>query len=97
MTIRHLALFEYSGDADPAVVEAALEGLRGLPAKIDTIRDFSLTEDLGHRPGSFRYCLICYFDTLDQMKAYLDHPAHVAAVARVGPILVKLAEHDHEV
>ena len=97
MAIRHLALFEFRGDADPAAVEAALAGLRDLPGKIETIRDFSLTEDLGRRPGSFRYCLICYFDTLDQMQAYLDHAAHLAAVSRVGPILEKLAEHDHEV
>jgi hypothetical protein len=97
MTIRHLALFEYSSSASAAEVDAALEGLRELPSRIPTIRDFSLTEDLGKRPGSFRYCLICYFDTLEQMRAYLDHPAHVAAVKRVAPILEKLAEHDHEV
>lgn len=96
MTIRHIALFEYDG-SDPARVEAALAGLRELPAKIDTIQDFSLTEDLGRRPGSFKYCLLCHFNTLDEMEAYLAHPAHVAAVERVMPILVKLAEHDHEI
>lgn len=97
MSIRHLALFSYKQDADPKAVEAALAGLRDLPNRIDTIRDFSLTEDLGKRPGSFTYCLICYFDDLAQMEAYLAHPAHVAAVEKVVPVLDKLAEHDHEV
>jgi hypothetical protein len=97
MTIRHVALFEYSEDASPEMVEAALAGLRALPAAIPTIREFSLTEDQGRRPGSFRYCLICEFADLSEMQAYLDHPAHVAAVERVLPILVKLAEHDHDI
>ena len=97
MTIRHIALFEYRADTDPAVLADVLAGLRGLPARIPTIREFSLTEDLGHRPGSFRYCLLCLFDDLQQMQDYLDHPAHVAAVEKAAPLLVKLAEHDHEV
>lgn len=97
MTIRHLALFEYKADADPAAVEAVLEELRALPQKIDTIQDFSLTKDLGKREGSLSYCLICYFDTFEEMEAYLAHPAHVAVVDKVIPILEKLAEHDHEV
>lgn len=97
MTIRHLALFEYKADADPAAVAGVLEELRALPQKIDTIQDFSLTKDLGKRQGSLSYCLICYFDSLAEMQDYLEHPAHVAVVEKVIPILEKLAEHDHEV
>lgn len=96
MAIRHLALFNLKTD-DAAALDKALAGLRELPAKIGTIRDFSLTPDLGKRPASMGYCLICYFADLAEMEAYLVHPAHVAAVANVAPILTGLAEHDHNV
>lgn len=96
MTVRHLALFTLKTD-DAAALEKSLAGLRDLPNKIDTIRDFSLAADLGKRPASMSYCLICYFSDMAAMEAYLVHPAHVAAVNDVAPLITQIAEHDHEV
>ena len=97
MTIRHVALFEYAKSASSEEVAAAIAGLNALPGLIDEIRDWSLTEDLGKRDGSFRFCLIAHFDDMAAVNRYLEHPEHVKAVARVMPILEKLAEHDHAV
>ena len=74
-----------------------IDALNALPGKIDWIRDWSLTEDLGRRPSSCRFCLIATFDDLEAMNRYLDDPAHQAAVALGVAFLSKLAEHDHTV
>jgi hypothetical protein len=97
MTVRHVVLFDFAGDAGEAKVAAIVDGLNALPAKIPEIRDWSLTEDLGHRPGSFRFCLIAHFENMDAVSRYLAHPEHNEAVARGAAILTKLAEHDHTI
>jgi hypothetical protein len=94
MSIRHVVLFEHKG-GDEDRIRRIIDALNGLPGKIEWIREWSITEDLGHRPGSCRFCLIAVFDDMDSMNRYLDHPAHQAAVALGSDILDKLAEHDH--
>jgi hypothetical protein len=95
MTVKHVVLFDYAETAPESEIQAAIAGLNALPGKIEAIRDWSLLEDLGNRPGSFRFCLIAHFDDMAAMEGYLAHPAHVKAVERAMPILAKLAEHDH--
>lgn len=95
MTVKHVVLFDYAETAPEAEIQAVVDGLNRLPAEIDEIRSWSLVEDLGKRPGSFRFCLIAHFDDMAAMERYLAHPAHVKAVERALPILTKLAEHDH--
>jgi hypothetical protein len=97
MTIRHVVLFDYAANANEAEIQAVIAGLDALPGKIPEILDWSLTEDLGRREGSFRYCLIAHFDDMAAMERYLAHPEHEKAVAQALPILTKLAEHDHPV
>jgi hypothetical protein len=87
-------LFEHK-NADAARTQRIIDALNALPAQIDWIREWSITEDLGHRPGSCRFCLIAVFDDMDAMNRYLQHPAHQAAVAIGADVLDKLAEHDH--
>ena len=96
MSICHVVLFEHDCASEERV-HTIIAALNGLPGKINWIRDWSISEDLGHRPGSSRFCLIATFDTMDAMQRYLDHPAHEAAVALGADILVKLAEHDHKI
>jgi hypothetical protein len=95
MTVKHVVLFDYADTVPESEIQAVIAGLDALPGKIAEIRDWSLVEDLGKRPGSFRFCLIAHFDDMAAMEAYLAHPEHVKAVERAMPILSKLAEHDH--
>jgi hypothetical protein len=94
--IRHVVLYEHA-PGDEGRVQQIIAALNRLPNQIDWIRDWSITEDIGKRSGSCRWCLIAQFDNMDRMQAYLDHPAHVAAVKLGEGIMEKLAEHDHEV
>ena len=94
MTIRHVVLFDYAPEAAESEIAAVVDGLNALPAKIPEILDWSLTEDLGKRPGSFRFCLIAHFEDMAAMERYLAHPEHEKAVARALPILTTRAEHD---
>lgn len=95
MTVKHVVLFDYAESASEAEIQAVVAGLNALPDRISEIRDWTLVEDLGKRPGSFRYCLIAYFDDMAAMERYLAHPEHVKVVEQAMPILTKLAEHDH--
>jgi hypothetical protein len=52
------------------------------PAQIDLIRSWSITEDLGKRPGSCRWFLLPTFEDMESVQRYLDHPVHKEAVAK---------------
>lgn len=97
MTVRHVVLFDYADSASEADIQQVIAGLNALPDEIPTILDWSMTEDMGKREGSFRFCLIAHFETMADVDAYLAHPAHVKAVEKALPILIKLAEHDHKI
>ena len=97
MTVKHVVLFDYAEGTPEAEIQAVVASLNALPGKIGEIRDWSLVEDLGKRPGSFRFCLIAHFDDMPAMERYLAHPEHMKAVERAMPILTKLAEHDHTI
>jgi hypothetical protein len=94
MSVRHVVLFEHRSGHEERVRQI-IAALNALPAQIDWIRSWDISEDLGKRPGSYRWCLVATFDDMDSMQRYLDHPAHLAAVALGSGILEKLAEHDH--
>ena len=94
MSIRHVVLFEHKPGVEARVAEI-IAALNALPDQIEEIRAWSIAEDLGKRPRSFRWCLIAKFDNMEAMQRYLDHPAHQQAVALGEGILDKLAEHDH--
>ncbi|SHE81206.1 Stress responsive A/B Barrel Domain [Kaistia soli DSM 19436] len=97
MTIRHVVLFTYKPETPESVIAEAIGLLNALPKAIPEILDWAIIEDEGKRPGSYRFVLIASFDDLAAVDRYLDHPAHVAAVAFGGPHIAHFAEHDHAV
>lgn len=97
MTIRHVVLFTYKPETPEPVIAQAIGLLNALPAEISEIRSWAISEDEGKRPGSYRFVLIATFDDLAAVDRYIEHPAHVAAVAFGGPHILHFVEHDHAI
>ena len=97
MTIRHVVLFKYKPGTSETIVAEAVTQLNALPHQIPEILSWSIIEDEGRRPGSYRFVLIATFRDLAAVDRYLEHPAHVAAVAFGAPHIEHFAEHDHAI
>jgi hypothetical protein len=84
---RHVVLFRFRADATDEQRQAALDGLRGLPAQIPEIRDYQVDFDLGLNEANFDIGVVALFDDEQGWRTYLDHPAHVEVVTtRIRPL-----------
>ena len=89
--VKHIVLFKLKNEAtDEAKCAAALrfkEAILALPAKIDVIRKIEV--GLNINPGeTWSIALYGEFDTLEDVRTYAQHPAHVAA----GKLLAEVKE-----
>ncbi|MDA8262271.1 MAG: Dabb family protein [Actinomycetota bacterium] len=79
--VRHLALFKFRPDLDPAelaaiaaAVEEFLSGYRGLVKAVHGA-------DLGLREGNYDYAVSVDFESTEDYLAYAGHPAHLEMIA----------------
>jgi hypothetical protein len=77
--IRHCVFISLHPGTTDAAVTAIVESLEGLPAKIPSIRTYEVGTDLGWREGNPEIAIVAGFDDEAGWRAYLSHPAHLAA------------------
>ncbi|MBM6782249.1 Dabb family protein [Bacteroides mediterraneensis] len=80
--VKHIVLFKLKESLAPAektdIMYRFKDAIEALPATISFIRDIHV--GLNENPAeTWDICLDSSFDTLDDVKAYSIHPAHVAA------------------
>ncbi len=80
--VKHIVLFKLKETLSPAektdIMNRFKAAIEALPATIPFIRDIHV--GLNENPAEvWDICLDSSFDTLDDVKAYAIHPAHVAA------------------
>ena len=80
--VKHIVLFKLKETLSPAekadIMNRSKAAIEALPATIPFIRDIHV--GLNENPAEvWDICLDSSFDTLDDVKAYAIHPAHVAA------------------
>ncbi len=89
--VKHIVLFKLKESASAeSKLEAARrfkEAIEALPATIPTIRHIEVGLNV-NEAESWSIALYSEFDSLDDVKAYAVHPAHVAA----GKLLAEVRE-----
>ena len=80
--VKHIVLFKLKESLSAAekadIMHRCKAAIEALPATIPFIRDIHV--GLNENPAeTWDICLNSSFDTLDDVKAYSIHPAHVAA------------------
>lgn len=95
--LRHVVLFKFSDKTTPADVKKIEEAFRGLPGKIDLIKDFEW--GVNNSPEKLNQGLThCFFVTFSSVKdrdAYLIHPAHKDFVTIAGSSIEKATVVDY--
>lgn len=97
--VRHVVLFQWKDSATPQQIEAVVNAFSELPAKIPQIKAYEhghsqsvegLNADLDH-------AFLVTFETFDDLRTYIDHPAHKEFVAKLRPILERPVVVDYVV
>jgi hypothetical protein len=95
--LRHVVLFKFFDKTTPADVKKIEEAFRGLPGKIDLIKDFEW--GVNNSPEKLNQGLThCFFVTFSSTKdrdAYLVHPAHKDFVTIAGSSIEKVTVVDY--
>lgn len=78
--LRHVVLFKFKADADPAAIKRAEDAFVALPAKIPEIKDFEwgLNNSPEGLEKGFTHCYFLTFESEEDRAAYLPHPDHKA-------------------
>ena len=95
--LRHVVLFKFKDDADPAAVEKAIEAFAALPDKIPQIKEFEWgtnNSPEGLNKG-LTHCFLLTFDSEEGRDIYLPHPDHKAFGALLGDILEDVTVVDY--
>ena len=66
-----------------AAVEAVRSALEGLVGVVPGLLDLRVFENGADIAGNSDLALIAHYDTVDDLKSYIVHPAHQAAVVIV--------------
>lgn len=82
--IRHIVLFklkEFSSEVERNdALEQVLINFRSLIGEIPQIRNYKVEQDIIGGINSYDIIIDSNFDTIEDLKAYQNHPAHIFAV-----------------
>jgi len=87
--LKHAVFFRFKDGASETDIQKVESAFAALPSKIDTIKRFEWgTNNSPERHAAgFTHCFMVSFDSEEGRAAYLPHPAHVAFVEVLKPIL----------
>lgn len=91
-------MFRLEGDTE-AVAGAAADfkaGLEALPAQIAELKSMEVAIDNSGIEGNWAVTLTAICNNFDDLKAYAGHPAHLACVAIIKPLVAARACVDCE-
>ena len=94
--IKHIVFLKFTPETSVQQRQEIIEELRALPKQIDVIREYEVGADVLKAPRSWDVALIGTYDSLEALKTYNDHPAHVAVVQKIRAISEGAASVDFE-
>jgi Stress responsive A/B Barrel Domain len=81
--IKHIVIFKWREEVSEADVAAVLDELHALPDAIDALENYLAAPDLGLTEGTGDLAIIATVASPEALRRYLDHPQHVAVVAKL--------------
>ena len=94
--VDHLVLFTVKDDASSEEVDDLVLSLRKLGDRIANVVDLSVGENFSKRGGGYTHGPFVRFRTRDDLRAYLEHPEHLAVVEKLDTTTgCLLVDYDH--
>lgn len=95
--IRHVVMFKLKPGVSPARRDEWLEMSRRVHAEIDIVRAYNIGVDLLRLPRSYDVAVVADFDSLEDVRAYAEHPLHLSAVELSRELSERIVSVDFEV
>jgi hypothetical protein len=96
--LRHVVLFTWTEDTDPATRASIIAALARLPEEVGGMTAFAVGPDAGLVDGNVHAALVADFPDADAFQAYASAPRHLEVIAEhVKPHLAARAAVQYEV
>lgn len=93
--IKHIVMFRLEGEDKAAAAARFKKEIEALPAVIPQLLSAEVGLDLGHIAGNWDIVLTATCRDEADLAAYAGHPAHLACVAVIKPMLAERACVDY--
>ncbi|HVL94118.1 MAG TPA: Dabb family protein [Acidimicrobiales bacterium] len=94
--LRHTVVFRWRLGIPSGDVDEVTAALRRLPSTIPELRAYHVGRDAGLTGGNWDFAVVADFDDAAGWRAYLDHPAHQEALARIRAMAEERAAVQYE-
>ena len=94
--VDHLVFFAVREGASADEVEDLLSSIRGLKSGVPGVVDLTVGEDFTGRAGEYTHALFARFEDAAGLKVYMEHPAHLAVVEKLGATTTGRIVADYE-
>ncbi|SFR84278.1 Dabb family protein [Anaeromicropila populeti] len=100
--VRHVVLFEFMKESEgKSAIENAVKAkdkLLALKDKIDCLKRMEVGINDGEADATnYTLCLVCDFETIDDLQVYQNHPEHLEVAAFIAKVKLSRACVDYEV
>lgn len=96
--IRHIVVFSFKPDAPEHLKQALLDEYSTFPSHYPAMRNFQAGHNISERDGTFEYGFTVEFETVGELKSYLNSPSHEEHVSeRFRPLIARRAIVSFEV
>ena len=92
--LQHYVFLKYREETSDGHITSFCERMQALPGVIDEVRRLEIGRDELHDARSWDLVLIMEFESVDALRAYQRHQAHVAAMAFNEPFVAAVASVD---
>ena len=90
--LRHVVLIKFNDSASEEKIQALAEKLDALPAAIPELVSLVHGRDAGLSSGKYDYGVFADFNSAEDYRSYLTHPAHQAAGGAMMPLVGDVAQ-----
>jgi hypothetical protein len=94
--VDHLVFFAAKEEASPEEVEDLLSSIWDLKDEVPATVDLSVGEDFTGRSGEYTHALFARFEDASGLQEYMQHPAHLAVVEKLGNVTTGRIVVDYE-
>ncbi len=94
--IRHIVMWKFNDETSRDSIVEMQKRLEDLREKVPSLVEISVGPDISHKERSWDMALNSCFNSVDDLRAYATHPAHLKVVEFIKPLVKETAAVDYE-
>ncbi|GLV58737.1 hypothetical protein KDH_55670 [Dictyobacter sp. S3.2.2.5] len=92
--ITHVVLVQPKAETSNEQLQTMFEQIKALKQLIPGIQDVQVGKNLGQHTQGYSYGMVMHLESMEHLKGYLEHPAHLTVARELMQSCQNLVEFD---